>query len=679
MFNKLFEPILINKTVIKNRIVYPSLALHYSTDRKINERYIEFYREKAKGGAGIITVGPVLFDNTGTGVMALSIADDNSIPSFRILASAIKEGGARAWMQLYHAGAYAYSFLMEGAQPMGPSAVYSNFSKTTPREMTHEDIASVQESFIRGAERAKEAGFDGVEILGSAGYLITQFLSPLTNQRTDEYGGSFENRIRFARELIEKMRKRLGPDFPITIRMAGNDFVDGSNSSRETPLIAKVYEEAGIDAINVTGGWHESRIPQLAMQLPRGGFSYLAKTIKDAVTIPVIASNRIPDPEIAEKIIKEGWADMVNLGRVLIADPYWPEKAKNGIYKEIRPCVACSQGCTDELFSGRQVICLANARAGYEGIRNIQHTKNPKRIMIIGAGPAGLEAAYRAAEAGHDVELYEKSDRIGGQIWIAGTPPHKHEFHELIRYYKAMLSKFNVKVHRKTEVTVELIKSVNPDYIISAEGGEAAVPPIEGINDEKVFSAWDILKNDPETGRRIAVIGGGAVGIETAEFLAEKGTIDPETLHFLFRYRAETDEKLHELISRGSKEIIVFDMSPRIGNGIGKSTRWILMGNIENYGIKTVTEARVLSVSGGVVVYEKDGEIHEVQFDTIVNASGTKQVRRIADRLDETGIPYKVIGDSLRPSNMINAIHEGFLAVMDMSEAISSDRNAESA
>ncbi|PKL16246.1 MAG: hypothetical protein CVV49_17310 [Spirochaetae bacterium HGW-Spirochaetae-5] len=266
MFNRLFEPIKINKVTARNRIVYPALALMYSMDNTINERYINYFRERARGGAGIVTVGPVLFCKTGAGVIAPSIEFDESIPEFRKLVKAIKDEGALAWIQLYHAGAYSYRVLMGGEQSIAPSAVYSNYAKDTPREMTIEDINRVHEMFIRGAEKAKEAGFDGVELLGSAGYLITQFLSPLKNLRTDEYGGSFENRTRFVRELIEKMRLRLGPDFPITIRMAGNDFVAGSNTDEDMPAIAMMYEKAGIDAISVTGGWHESRVPQLAME-----------------------------------------------------------------------------------------------------------------------------------------------------------------------------------------------------------------------------------------------------------------------------------------------------------------------------------------------------------------------------------------------------------------------------
>jgi len=666
MFEKLFQPITINKIEIKNRIVYPSLALNYSDDRKLNNRYMNFYREKAKGGAGIVTVGPVLFDDTGTGVITPSIDDEKTIPAFRELASAIKNEGARAWMQLYHAGAYAYKSMMNGCDTIAPSPVYSKYSKETPREMSIEDIHAIQEAFIIGAQRAKEAGFDGVELLGSAGYLITQFLSPLKNLRTDEYGGSFENRTRFPRELIEKMRKRLGLNFPITIRMAGNDFVPGSNTSSEVPLIAKVYEEAGINAISVTGGWHESQVPQLAMQLPRGGFSYLAKAVKEAVSIPVIASNRIADPFTAVQIIKDGMADMINLGRVLIADPFWPEKVRQGNIDETRPCVACSQGCTDEFFSGRSVICLANARAGFEGERNIKKADNPKKIMIIGAGPAGLEAAYRAAEAGHSVSLYEKNDDIGGQLWIAGTPPHKQELWEFIRYYDAMLAKYSVTLHLETEVTPELIKNEKPDYIIAAEGAEEILPPIDGIDDSTIFSAWNVLETDPELGRKIAVIGGGAVGLETAEFLASKGTLDPETLYFLFKYKAESYDRLHELIRKGTKDVTVFEMMPRVGKGVGKSTKWILMGNIEEHDVKIVTGAKVTSVRNNMIVYEKEGTTYTEQFDSIVNAAGARSVRKIADKLETTGIPFTVIGDSMRPMNILQAVHEGFLAAMNL-------------
>lgn len=666
MFTHLFSPIVINKTEIKNRIFYPALGLLYSFDGKLNDRYVNYFVERAKGGAGIVTVGPVGFNMVGSGPVALQIGTDDAIPSFKELTKLIQEHGARAWIQLFHAGAYSYSKLMGGPDPIAPSAVFSNYNKTMPREMTIDDIKQTQEEFVRAAERAREAGFDGVEIIGSAGYLITEFLSPLTNKRTDEYGGSFENRVRFPREIIEMMRSRLGPDYPISIRMAGNDFVPGSNTSAETPAIARVYEQAGVNLINVTGGWHESRVPQLPMDLPRAAYTYLALNVKRAVSVPVIASNRISDPFTADQIIKDGICDMVSLGRVLIADPYWPKKAQEGDIESIRPCIACSQGCTDQLFSAKPVYCLANARAGFEGERNIRKTTNPKSIMVVGAGPAGLEAAVRAAEAGHRVTLYEKSDDIGGQLWLAGAPPHKQEIWELIRYYDAMLDAYDVDVVLDQEVTIDLIKEQNPDYVILAEGAEPLTPPIPGIDDPSVVSAWKVLRDDPGLGINIAVIGGGAVGLETAMFLAAKGTLSPEALHFLFTYDAESIERLRELCTRGSKKVTVFEMLPKVGQDVGRSTRWVLIGNVERYGITVITGAKVTSVKGGLVTYERDGKSESQQFDTVVNAVGSRSVRRLADALAQTNIPHTVIGDSVKPARIDKAIHDGFLAIMNL-------------
>jgi len=296
MFKYLFSPIVINQLAIKNRIAYPSLGLLYSYDSKLNDRYYAYFKERAKGGAGIVTVGPVGIDDLGAGLAALSIASDEAIADFKKLTQIIKAEGARAWIQLFHAGAYAFPFLIDNQTPIAPSAVYSNYSKTTPREMTPEDIERVQNAFARAAERALEAGFDGIEIIGSAGYLICQFLSPKTNLRTDEYGGSFENRLRFPTETLALTRKRIGPDTPLTIRMAGNDFIQGSHTDADAPAIARAYESAGVDALNVTGGWHETRVPQLPMELPRAALTYLALNIKKAVNIPVMASNRISDP-----------------------------------------------------------------------------------------------------------------------------------------------------------------------------------------------------------------------------------------------------------------------------------------------------------------------------------------------------------------------------------------------
>ncbi len=667
MYENLFSPIMINRTEIKNRIAFPAMGLLYSFDGKLNDRHLHFYTERARGGAGIVTVGPVGVGELGVGIAAPGLDTDDAIPSFREIAIAVKNAGARAWLQLYHGGRYVRAIQIGGQKAVAPSAVYSSYTKETPRELAVGDIHRVQEAFVRTAERAREAGYDGVEIICSAGYLVTQFLSPLTNRRTDEYGGSFENRTRFVREIIASMRARLGDDYPITVRMAGNDFVPGSNTDRETPEIARMYELAGIDALNVTGGWHEARIPQMSMEVPRGGYAYLARTIKDAVSIPVMASNRITDPDTAERIIRDDMAHMVNLGRVLLADPFWPEKAREGRAKEIIPCVSCLQGCMDELFELRHVRCLINPRTSFEGERSIVKAKAPLNILVAGAGPAGLEAAIRAAEAGHAVEICDRADRIGGQLWIAGTPPHKQELLEIARYYEEMLRIRGVKVTLGCNVDVDFIRERRPDHVIVAEGAKPLIPPIKGMDAGGVLTAWDVLKNDPKTGRRIAVIGGGAVGIETALFLAMKGTINDETLGFIFRYQGADEARLRELVFRGTREVAIFEMLPRIGRGMGRSNIWIILQNLKNYGVEVVTGAKVLSVAGGTVEFESGGRVESREFDTVVNAAGSKPVTKLADALAAAGVPHTAIGDGKKIGQIMDAIHAGYLAVMGLS------------
>ncbi|MGD9975557.1 MAG: FAD-dependent oxidoreductase, partial [Desulfatirhabdiaceae bacterium] len=633
---------------------------------KLNDRYYHYFRERAAGGAGLITVGPVGVDFLGSGLLALSLAHDDAIPSFTRLSRIIQDEGAKAWVQLFHAGGYSHPILINGETPIAPSPIFSSYSRVTPREMTHEDIQTVQQCFVDAAIRARDAGFDGVEIIASAGYLITQFLSPLKNQRTDEYGGSFENRVRFPRELIVKMRQAVGTGYPITIRMAGNDFVPGSNTDKETPEIAKIYEHAGVDAINITGGWHESRVPQLPMELPRSAYAYLALNIKQAVSIPVMASNRIADPGIAENIIRDGYADMVNLGRVLIADPQWPQKALEGRPEEIRPCVACSQGCTDQVFSGKPVFCVGNPQAGFEGERIIQTTRHPKQIMVVGAGPSGLEAAVTATRAGHRVTLYEKGPDIGGQIWMAGAPPHKRELLEFIRYYRAMIQKYQIPLRLNTPVDENLIRNQKPDFLIIAEGAEPLIPPIPGSRDEGVMTSWSVLRDNPFLGKEVAIIGGGAVGLETAMFVAAKGTINPEILHFLFAYDAESPERLKELLFHGSSRVTVFEMLPKAGADVGKSTKWILTDRLKRHGVKIKTGSKVTEIKKGLLSYEIEGKTLQQQFDSIIIASGSRPVTTLSEAARSWGIPFVSVGDCIKPGKLNDAIHGGFLAAIQI-------------
>lgn len=666
MFDTLFSPISINTLTLKNRIAYPSLGLLYSWDRKLNNRYLNYFTEIARGGAGVVTVGPVGIDFVGSGLAVLGLDTDEAIPDFKRVTDAIRAEGASPWIQLFHAGAYSHPILLNGETPMAPSAIYSNYSKSTPREMTIEDIIGIQKAFADTAERAVAAGFDGVEIIGSAGYLITQFLSPKTNHREDDYGGSLTNRLRFPSEVIKACRQAVGEAFPLSIRMAGNDFVPESNTDAETSVIAKAYEKSGVNLINVTGGWHESRVPQLPMDLPRTGYAYLAANIRKATSIPVMASNRITTPMDAERLLNDGYCDMVNLGRVLIADPFWPAKAKEGRVDEIRPCVACSQGCTDEVFTGNPVTCIGNPRAGFEAERVIRPAASPKKVMVAGAGPAGMEAAVTAAQMGHEVHLFEARDAIGGQIGIAAAPPHKGELLEYHRYYRAMMERHDVALSLSTPVTPELISKEKPDHIIVAEGAAPAVPPIPGADADGIRSSWDLLKKDRPLGKRVAIIGGGAVGLETAMHIAVKGTLSPEMFHFLSAHEADPPEKLKERLFTGNHEVTVFEMAPRAGGDLGRSTRWIMMANLKRYGVTLVTGATVTKLSAKKVTWSQGEHDQDKFFDTVILATGSKSVTALSSRLPDLGVPFTVIGDGLAPGKLNHAIHGGFLAALQL-------------
>ncbi len=666
MFPLLFEPIRLGKIEARNRILMPSLGTLFSMDQKLNERHVRFYERRAEGGAGIIVAGPVGVDFLGSGVIALSLMDDSFIPDFKELARRVHAKGAKLMVQLFHGGRYTFSFMIEGQQAIAPSAVRSRYTGEEPREMTLEDIESVQEAFSQAARRAREAGVDGVEIIGSAGYLISQFLSPVTNQRTDAYGGCFENRARFAVETIRKVRAAVGDDYTVTIRVAGNDFIRGGNTNVESARYCQLFEQAGVDGINVTGGWHEAFVSQLTMEVPRGGYAYLAGGIRNAVNVPVIASNRITDPATAERILAEGMADMVALGRVLIADPDWPLKSSHGRPEEIRPCVGCMQGCMDRIFTGQPLCCLVNAEAGLEGEREIKPAAKPKKVLVVGSGPAGLEAARVAAKAGHQVDLYEKATKIGGQLAVAGAPPGRGEFLGLVDYYMAVLPQVGVKIHTGVELDVEKIKEMNPDCLIVAEGAEPIMPNIPGADQSFVISSWDFLKNSPPLGKKVAVIGGGAVGMEVAMQVARIGTIHPNILEFLMFHRAETDERLHDLVRKGTKDVTIFEMLPRPGQDVGKSSRWVWLQDLREREVSIVTNAKVEAIEPDGIVYTLEGETRKEPFDSVIMAVGSRPKTTLSEGLRQAGIPFRAVGDCTQPRLIIDAVHEGYLAAADL-------------
>jgi 2,4-dienoyl-CoA reductase (NADPH2) len=656
----LFKPIKINQLELKNRIYLPAMHMNMARDFEVTDQLIDFYAERARGGVGIITVGYATVDELSGNSTNIGAHKDEFIPGLQRLARAIQSNGSRAAVQINHAGRYNFSFFLDGKQAVAPSAVPSRMTRETPRELAIDEIKEVVDHFAQAALRVKKAGYDAVEVLSGTGYLISEFLSPLTNQRQDEYGSSFDNRMRFGLEVVEAIRKKVGHDFPLIVRMNGNDFMPGGNGREDLQEYAKHLVAAGVDALNINVGWHEARVPQIVTSVPRGVFGYLAKGIKELVDVPVISGHRINDPGPAREMIADGLCDMVAMGRPLIADPYLPEKSRTGREADIVHCIACAQGCFDNLFKLKPVECLCNPKAGHEKDSAVEKTTTPKNVMVIGGGAAGMSAALSAREKGHHVTLYEKSDHLGGQLFLAAAPPGREEFAELAKDLAQQVALSSIKMVLNKDVDEALIDNEKPDAIILASGALPIRPPIPGIDLPNVVQAWDVLQEKATTGKRVVIIGGGAVGVETALYLAEKGTLSAEALKFLLVNRAEDPEVLYELATRGSKDIVVIEMIEKMGKDIGKTTRWGILQDLSRKGIETRSATKALEISATAVKVEIDGNIEEIPADTVILAAGAESYNPLVKIIEHKGIPFEVVGDAGQVAMAFDAVHQGY-------------------
>lgn len=657
---RLFTPVKIGKVELRNRIVMTAMQLNYSKDGFCVQRLVDFYQERAEGGVGLIIVGGCVIDEYAGGRMMIGLDDDKFIPGLHELATAVQKCGAKIACQLYHGGSYVHSILINRRQAVSASPVRSGFTKEVPRELSISEVEKTIKNYGKAARRAKDAGFDGVEVLAATGYLISQFLSSVTNKRRDRYGGDFGERMRFGLEIAGEVKKNVGPDFPVIFRVAGNEFVPGGNTNKEARIFSQELQKVGVDAINVTGGWHETRVPQITMSVPCGAFVYLAQGIKEAVSIPVIACNRINNPILAEQILRDGRADLVGMARPLIADPELPNKARVGRFDDIRSCIACNQGCFDRVFPLKPVTCLQNPRAGREGEFPIKPTEESKRVMVVGGGPAGMETAYISALRGHQVSLYEKGDRLGGQLYLCSIPPGREEFINVIRNLVSQLGKLGVNIELNKEVSPEFVEEVNPDIVVVATGASPIVPEIPGIDGQNVVGAWDLLYGKADVGDRVVIVGGGAVGCETALFLAKKGTIDGDTLQFLVSSRAEDWETLDSLTNKGRKKVTIVEMLPMLGQDIGLSTRWTIMQELRRLGVEMFKNAPVKGILLDGVVFERDNKEEKVDADSVVIAVGSRSEDDLYEKLKDKGRDVCLIGDAKEPRKVLEAIHEGF-------------------
>ena len=661
-FIKLFQPITINKMTVKNRIVMPAMGLSYTDKYEFNDRYKGFYRARAHGGVGLMTIGPVAIDKVGSAPFLPALfADEYVEPLQAFIEELHRETDVKLGTQLFHMGRYSYSHLF-GETPIAPSAVFCKMTGATPKEMTLEDIEQIQDAFAQAALRAKEAGFDYIEAVGCTGYLISQFLSPVTNRRKDQYGGSLENRMRFGREVIQKMRQAVGPDQAIGMRIAGHDFMDGGSTNIEAAAFAAALEQAGADAINVTGGWHETNVPQLTTNVPPGVYTYLARGIREKVNIPVFASNRLGDPKVAEKALRAGAGDMICWGRPLIADPELPNKVKDGRLDEIVYCIACNQGCFDSIFSGTSVHCILNPEAGMENEYRVEKTSTPKKVLVAGGGPGGMEFALTAAKRGHDVTLMEKSDRLGGQINLAKSPPGKSEFQNAIDSLEKRMAIYGVKVELGREVTPDLVAELKPDAVVVATGANSIDLKVPGWDKPHVISAWDVLDGKVgDIGDNVVVIGGSATGCETAHYIGALSQLDPEAFSFLMYHSAEDPNLVGRLLHDSKKNITVIDMLDKMAANVGKTGRWSLMKSLRMSGINLTPSAKLVEITDDAVIADIGDKRETIPADTVVMAVGSRSNNELAQKLENTGVKVITIGDAQSPRKITDAVREGFV------------------
>lgn len=650
-YKRLLEPGKIGSMEVKNRMVMAPMITHMANlQGEVTETMINYFVRRAQGGVGYITtgvtVGATAVDRVRLLMTVLRADNDSFIPGLSNLAEAIHDVGAKAVVQL-SAGAGAQggtgisgptSYLPTGEsyQNVSSSDRMSKVTMRQPRPLTVEEIEQLVDLYGQSALRIKQAGFDGVEMHAHSGYLIAQFLSPYFNKRTDKYGGDKENRYRFLRELIQSVKKYAGDTFPLIVRYSIDEFVEGGIKIEDSKEIAKLCQEDGVHAIHVSAGVYETiNLALPTMYSPAGSFADLAKEIKSAVDIPVIVAGRINDPEVGERILEEGKADFVSLGRVLIADPDWPKKVKAGDREGIRRCIACNDGCIGNIFKGKQIRCTMNATAGSEGkYERIVPASVKKKVMVVGAGPAGMEAARVSALRGHTVSLYEKTGRLGGQINLAIVPPHKGEIKNITDYFSVQLSRLkNVEIKFGVEVTPDLVKKEKPDVVIIATGSVPFVPQIKFPKGYSIITAHDILSGKVKIGKEAVIVGGGMVGCETADYLAD-------------------------LCSK----VTIVEMLDQIAYDVEGITRMCLLGELSKKRVSILTGRKVCEVQGGgCTVMDKNWGTSFLNADTVVFATGSVSVNGLKNEICEIVPEVFVIGDAKEPRRIIEANREGYL------------------
>lgn len=647
-FPRLLEPLDLGFTTLKNRVVMGSIHTGLEDRAKDTDRLAEYFAERARGGVGLIITGGYAPNRTGW-LLPFGAKLTNRVEArrHRRITKAVHDAGGKIAMQILHAGRYSY-------QPFSVSAssIKAPINPFRPRKLTGRGVRWQIRNYIRCARLAKSAGYDGVEIMGGEGYFINQFLCERTNKRTDQWGGSSENRRRLAVEIVRRTRKAVGPKFIIVFRLSMADLVEGGQTWDEIVSLAKEVEAAGATIINTDIGWHESRVPTIVTSVPRAAFVDITSKLEKHVDIPVAASNRINMPETAEEILNRDDAQLISMARPMLADPDWVNKAERGASDEINTCIACNQACLDHAFVHKQVSCLLNPRAGRETTLILSPTRRTKNLAVVGAGPAGLSAALNLAQRGHSVTLFEASDKIGGQFGIAQLIPGKEEFAETIRYYTRMLDVAGVTVKLETRVApADLIGSF--DEVVVATGVTPRVPKIPGIENPKVLTYAEVVREGKPVGKSVAVIGAGGIGVDVSEFLTHPTS---PTLH-LKEWKQEWGVTEPEMApgalttpvpELSEREVYLLQRKPgRIGAGLAKTTGWVHRAALKNKGVHElsgVNYERIDDAGLHITFGEKHEKPRLLEVDTIVICAGQESVRDLVDELTVAGVVTHIIG-----------------------------------
>ncbi|MFE5581201.1 FAD-dependent oxidoreductase [Kitasatospora sp. NPDC056531] len=644
----LLSPLDLGFTTLPNRVIMGSMHVGLEEAPGGYERMAAFYAERARGGVGLIVTGGIAPNEAGRpwegGAM---LTTEEEADRHRVVTDAVHAAGGRIALQILHFGRYAYH-----RDLVAPSALQAPISPFVPNELTAEQVEQTVEDFARCAELARRAGYDGVEIMGSEGYLINEFIVAATNRREDEWGGPYERRMRFPVEIVRRVRERVGEDFIIVYRLSMLDLVPGGSTLDEVVQLAQAVEAAGATIINTGIGWHEARIPTIATSVPRGAFAWVTKRVMGKVGIPLVTTNRINTPEIAEQLLADGCADLVSMARPLLADAEFVNKAQGGRADSINTCIGCNQACLDHTFSLQITSCLVNPRACHETELVLSPTKLRKRIGVVGAGPAGLAFAVSAAERGHDVTLFDAADAIGGQLNIARRIPGKEEFDETLRYYRTRLAELAVTQRLGAVVTAEQLTAEGFDEIVLATGVTPRTPvDIPGIDHPSVLGYLDVLRDGAAVGERVAILGAGGIGFDVAEFLTDQGdqaSLNPP----VFQAKWGIDPGYHE---RGGLRAPERPKPPRsvhllqrkttkVGAGLGKTTGWIHRTELKHRGVTMVAGAGYDLIDDAGLHFTVDGERQLLPVDTVVLCTGQEPRRDLYEALRERGVAAHLIG-----------------------------------